>query len=51
MLYGISYTEGLAAGWIGWILQTAVSLILGLFALGITPLHQRRDSAIKPDEQ
>jgi len=51
MLYGISYTEGLAAGWIGWILQTAVSLILGLLALAITPLHQRRDSAIKPDEQ
>lgn len=51
MLYGISYTEGLAAGWIGWILQTAVSLILGLIALGVTPLHERRDSAIKPDEQ
>lgn len=50
MLYGIPYTEGLAAGWIGWILQTAVTLVLGLFALGVTPLHQRRDSAIKTDE-
>ena len=50
MLYGISYTQGLAAGWIGWILQTAISLVLGLVSLAVTPLHERRDSAIKQEK-
>ena len=45
MLYGISYTQGLAAGWIGWILQTAVSLILGLFSLIVTSFYKRHDAA------
>ena len=48
--YGISYTQGLAAGWIGWILQTAISLVLGLVSLAVTPLHERRDSAIKQEK-
>ncbi len=50
MLYGISYTQGLAAGWIGWILQTAVSLILGFFSLAITSFYKRRDAAQITDE-
>lgn len=45
MLYGISYTQGLAAGWIGWILQTAVSLVLGLFSLVVTSFYKRHDAA------
>lgn len=45
MLYGISYPQGLAAGWIGWILQTVVSLILGMFSLVATSFYKRRDSA------
>ena len=51
MLYGIPYTQGLAAGWIGWILQTAVSLILGLFSLVITSLYKRHDATEFPEEQ
>lgn len=51
MLYGISYPQGLAAGWIGWILQTAVSLALGLFSLIVTSLYKRHDAAEFPEEQ
>ena len=51
MLYGISYTQGLAAGWIGWILQTAVSLILGLFSLVATSFYKRHDAAEIPEEE
>ena len=51
MLYGISYTQGLAAGWIGWILQTAVSLILGLFSLIATSFYKRHDAAEIPEEK
>ena len=35
---------------IGWILQTAISLVLGLVSLAVTPLHERRDSAIKQEK-
>ena len=51
MLYGISYTQGLAAGWIGWILQTVVSLILGLFSLIATSFYKRHDAAEIPEEK
>ena len=51
MLYGIPYPQGLAAGWIGWILQTAVSLILGLFSLVATSFYKRHDAAEIPEEQ
>lgn len=50
MLYGISYTQGLAAGWIGWILQTAVSLILGFFSLAVTSFYKKHDAAQIPEE-
>lgn len=50
MLYGISYTQGLAAGWIGWILQTAVSLILGLISLVLTSFYERHDAAQIPEQ-
>ena len=50
MLYGISYTQGLAAGWIGWILQTAVSLILGFFSLAVTSFYKKHDAAQIPKE-
>lgn len=46
LLYGISYPQGLAAGWIGWLLQTAVALVIGLLTLAVVPLYQRRDSQI-----
>ena len=51
MLYGISYTQGLAAGWIGWILQTVVSLVLGLYSLIATSFYKRHDAAEIPEEK
>lgn len=50
MLYGISYPQGLAAGWIGWILQTAVSLVLGFFSLAVTSLYKKHDAALNPED-
>lgn len=50
MLYGISYTQGLAAGWIGWILQTAVSLVLGFFSLAVTSFYKKHDAALNPED-
>ena len=50
MLYGISYTQGLAAGWIGWILQTAVSLILGFFSLAVSSFYKKHDAALTSEE-
>ena len=50
MLYGVSYTQGLAAGWIGWILQTAVSLILGFFSLAVTSFYKKHDAALTSEE-
>lgn len=51
MLYGISYTQGLAAGWIGWILQTVVSLVLGLFSLIVTSFYKKHDATQIPDKK
>jgi len=51
MLYGISYTQGLAAGWIGWILQTAISLILGLFSLIVTSFYKKHDATQIPEKK
>jgi hypothetical protein len=50
MLYGISYTQGLAAGWIGWILQTAVSLTLGFFSLAVSSFYKKHDAALTSEE-
>lgn len=47
MLYGISYPQGLAGGWIGWLLQTVVSLVFGLLTLCVIPFYKRNDSTIE----
>ena len=51
MLYGVNYMEGLAGGWIGWILQTVITLVLGLVSLVITSFYKRVDSSMIPEEQ
>ncbi len=40
-IYNVSYTQGLAAGWIGWILQTAVVLILGFASLLLASFYKK----------
>ncbi len=47
-MYGINYTQGLAAGWIGWILQTVIVLVLGFASLILAAFYQRRN---KPTEE
>ena len=49
-LYGIPYTQGLAAGWIGWLLQTVVTLILGFLSLIITSFYKRHDASVNPEQ-
>jgi hypothetical protein len=44
VLYGVSYTQGLAGGWIGWILQTAVSIGFGLLSLVAASFYKKKDS-------
>mgnify|MGYP002857439343 CR=1 FL=1 len=43
-MYGISYTQGLAAGWIGWLLQTAVVLVFGLLSLLLASFYGSKPS-------
>ncbi len=46
IMYNISYTQGLAAGWIGWILQTVVVLILGFASLIIASFYKKSQKEI-----
>lgn len=47
MLYGVNYSQGLAAGWVGWIMQTVVILIFGFLSLILTSLAKIRDAAVE----
>ena len=53
MLYGVDYASGLAAGWVGWILQTVVALAGGFVSLVLASFANKRDSLviIENDEQ
>ena len=52
LMYGVNYTHGLAAGWIGWILQTAVSLLVGFASLFLSSFYKKQDSSIvKPETE
>lgn len=42
ILYGLSEGIGLAYGWVSWAAQTAIILILGLAALILLPLYNRK---------
>jgi hypothetical protein len=44
ILYGISEGVGLAYGWVSWAVQTAIILILGLAALVLLPLYNRKQN-------
>jgi uncharacterized protein (TIRG00374 family) len=44
LLYGISEGVGLAYGWVSWAAQTAIILILGLAALVLLPLYNRKQN-------
>lgn len=42
VLYGVQYTQGLAAGWIGWIMQTVVVLIVGFLSLVLASFYHKK---------
>ena len=48
-MYGISYTQGLAAGWIGWLLQTVVVLVFGLLSLLLASFYGGKPSEKQPE--
>lgn len=48
ILYGVNYTQGLAAGWIGWLLQTFVSVGVGFASLFLSSFYKKKDSTINP---
>lgn len=43
VMYNIPYTQGLAAGWIGWILQTVVVLVLGVTSLILVSFYKKKE--------
>lgn len=43
VLYGVDYSAGLAAGWIGWGVQTLQVLVLGCFSLIATAFIKRKE--------
>jgi len=50
-MYGVSYTQGLAAGWIGWLLQTVVALVFGLLSLLLASFYGDKSSEQQPAKQ
>lgn len=44
-LYGVSAAMGLAFGWVSWLVQTLLLLVLGLLALLFLPIYNRRHDA------
>ena len=43
VLYGVDYSAGLAAGWIGWGVQTLQVLVLGIFSMIATSFVKRKE--------
>lgn len=43
VLYGVDYSAGLAAGWIGWGVQTLQVLVLGIISLVATSFVKRKE--------
>lgn len=48
-MYGVPYTQGLAGGWVGWVLQTAIALVLGLASLVLASFHKKKRDKTIPD--
>ena len=48
-MYGVPYTQGLAAGWVGWVLQTAIALILGLISLVLASFYKKKRGESIPE--
>lgn len=49
-LYGVTYSQGLAAGWIGWILQSLVSIVFGLISLILASFYKKPDAPLQNEK-
>ncbi|WP_341836326.1 lysylphosphatidylglycerol synthase transmembrane domain-containing protein [Chitinophaga pollutisoli] len=49
ILYGISATIGFAFGWIIWLAQTALMLVLGLGSMAAIPVYNKKHRTDSPD--
>ncbi len=43
-LYNIPYIQGLAAGWIGWIMQTVIVLVVGFLSLLLASFYKKTNN-------
>lgn len=50
VLYGISATIGFAFGWIIWLAQTVLMLVLGFGSMAAIPLYNKKSAADHPQE-
>lgn len=50
-LYGVSAAMALAFGWVSWLVQTLLLLVLGFLALLILPIYNRRREAARIREE
>ncbi|MDR2979147.1 MAG: flippase-like domain-containing protein [Bacteroidales bacterium] len=46
VLYGVDYAPALAAGWVGWIVQTAMIVIFGFTSLILASLMERKTDKV-----
>ena len=50
LLYGITKEAGLAAGWIGWLAQTVMIIVVGIISLIIASFMKDSNENIKNEE-
>jgi len=50
-LYGVSFTLGYAAGWIGWSVQQIMIIILGLLSLILASLFRKKNGKITTNQE
>jgi len=48
VLYGVDYSAALAAGWVGWSVQTVMVILVGLASLILASLTDRKDNKNTP---
>ena len=49
LLYGVAKEAGLAAGWIGWLSQTVMIIVVGIISLVIASFMKENEENIKPE--
>ena len=50
VMYGVNYNAGLAAGWIGWSVQTLMIIVFGIASLIIASMKDRKKEIIESEK-